>query len=417
MKRFQTKVLEFVSLILIFVIFINRSSASKVFECAEQSSKWSLTYAKECALSTTVTKGNPHFTIETTFNKDSITTFKFVDPSFVPVLTNDVCETFPNLLWFYANSVSIEEIHADAFKKCSKLDELHLENNPIKKLPEHTFAGLSELKELRLSNAILPEISEELFWDLKSLEMLDLSWSKIELIPAKAFEEMGELQILRLHSNELMDLEVEKMLQSLEKLQRFYLTDNNFRCDRLEEILMVFAQKHVKSDMFRSYERSRTRSYKVNDINGIHCLDEEQWNLELNKKPLYFVKTLIEKNNDVINAKIIALNEMRVQNFTQLTTNLQSSINQNFIDNRNSIEQVNSSFIENINKVRDQIGLIQLQQQQTFAEIKDKIEKLSKENQEFCQNLINEKMIIVAEKPDTKIEENPSKNQAEPNGS
>lgn len=195
MKTFQTKIMDFVPGILIFVICMNKCSANNVFECLESENKF------ECKISANITKENTSFTIKTNLAKKSVTWFYFVDPSFVPVLPSDVCDTFPKLQSFNGASVSLEEILPYAFKNCSELKYLNLENNPIQKLPETTFVGLSKLTHLYISDVGLVEISERLFHDLGVLKVLSLTSSKIESLPAKVFEGLVNLKTLVIYSN------------------------------------------------------------------------------------------------------------------------------------------------------------------------------------------------------------------------
>lgn len=217
---------------------------------------------------------------------NNIKEFEFLQPSFVPVLTSYVCDTLRNLRFLKAKNVSIEEIHYDTFKNCSELAEIDLRWNPIKKLPEETFFGLRHLFSLYLSHTVLPEISGNLFRDLKSMEYLELHSSSIVSLPPKVFEGMGELGYVSISSNELMDFDVEEAIKSLTNLYLIYLGDNNFRCDRLEEILAVFANRNVS--VKSGVAKERIRYYEVQNINGIHCLSNDQWNQEIRKKTLAF---------------------------------------------------------------------------------------------------------------------------------
>lgn len=200
---------------MIFISFtcIKTVPNNNVFKCLED--EWQ----PECKITAKVTKANPRFVINTTLSKDAVKWFWFLDPSFVPILTSDICETFPNLLSFNAKFVSIEEIHADAFEKCSDLQYLDLFSNPIKKLPERTFAGLSKLNQLYLTGAVLPETSEGLFRDMAPLKMLWLMSNKIVSLPAKVFEGLVNLEKIFLYSNELKDFKVGEALKNLKNLK------------------------------------------------------------------------------------------------------------------------------------------------------------------------------------------------------
>lgn len=118
----------------------------------------------------------------------------------VPVLSSsEICEAFPNLEFFFAQRLSMEEIKEGAFQGCKNVCYLSLHNNNLMQLDGNVFKGLSNLKELRL------------------------------------------------YSNHLFDLGVENLLQHTPILSKIGLNDNNFKCSRITEILNLLKAKNIEA--------------------------------------------------------------------------------------------------------------------------------------------------------------------------
>ncbi|XP_063697633.1 uncharacterized protein LOC134828585 [Culicoides brevitarsis] len=140
----------------------------------------------------------------------------------IPTLSSGICDAFANLERFYAWKSQVEEIQADAFKECGKLELLELGENKIKQVTPAMFNGLANLEDLEL------------------------------------------------YSNELTDLQVDDVVAKMPKLKGIWLADNDFKCSRLEEILTALDNKKVT--VYPEFFHPRPRSYTPEKRRGIHCI-------------------------------------------------------------------------------------------------------------------------------------------------
>lgn len=198
----------------------------------------------------------------------------------VPILTNGVCEVMPNLVRFFAENVSLEEIQANAFQGCDNLYELYLYGNNFVNFDRSAFKGMSNLREIWVSGGNVSSIDLDLS-DSKKLTVLALRNMGINVFPAETLREQIHLRDLYLYSNNLFDLDVERILQYTPYLRKINLGDNNFKCSRLREMLDILKLRNVEANSFIRHERER--DYYPDDINGIHCLTDEQWESEFAK--------------------------------------------------------------------------------------------------------------------------------------
>lgn len=201
----------------------------------------------------------------------------------VPVLSSGICRAMPNLKKLSASSVSMEEIERNALAGCKKLEKLDLFYNNFVKLDKNTFKGLTSLKQLRLYGGRIQEFDLDLT-DQKELTQLGLEKLDIIVFPADILREQKNLKELFLYSNNLFDLDVEGILKYTPNLEIIRLSDNNFKCARLKEILTVLKEKNIKAEALR-YALMQ-RNYKPDKIEGIHCLSDRQWQSEFAKFPL-----------------------------------------------------------------------------------------------------------------------------------
>lgn len=215
----------------------------------------------------------------------------------VPVLTRHICDTFGSTLEsFEANNVSLEEIAEDTFFNCRKLSRLHLDENKIVKLHEKAFRGMYQLTKLWFRRASVP--LEELYLrDSHNLKMLSFGVCNITSFPVETIRKnvrLENLEELYLYSNNLFDLEFEKLLKYAPNLKKIYLADNNFKCSRLAEILAIARSQKISIDSWYDPDYEIPRSYTPYNIKGIHCLDDELWETEAAKNK--FQKISSEEN-------------------------------------------------------------------------------------------------------------------------
>lgn len=216
-----------------------------------------------------------------------------IDNSTIPTVTSIICETFPNLEIIKMESLSIERIAENAFYDCPKLSEIYLGDNRLSKLGKLTFSKNLELKTISLYGNELKHFDNELFLNLENLNDLKLSVNELREIPIKVLKNLKRLQKLSLHHNRLLDLDAKELVKELPNLEQIAIRDNDFACDRLEEILKIFAKHQITVVDFSV--KSRSRPYQVTaTINGIECLSKEQHEREHSLKIFHpkYVKLL-----------------------------------------------------------------------------------------------------------------------------
>lgn len=224
-------------------------------------------------------------------NLSAVTKFKL--SGIVPVLSSEICDAMPNLTNFKADNVSMEEIDENTFQECKKLMALNLADNQFVKLERNTFKGLTDLRHLLISGGNVPIIDLDLT-DLKQLKILTLNNLSIAVLLPENFCGLENLLNVQLYSNNLFDLDTEGILKHKPKLTNVGLTDNNFKCSRLQEIRSVFEKNNVETPHDAKWKRAR--SYMPKNVKDIICLSDEQWMSELettlNTIPPKFFKDL-----------------------------------------------------------------------------------------------------------------------------
>lgn len=217
----------------------------------------------------------------------------------IPALRGNFCEVFPRLDKMTAINVGMEEISENVFSKCSKIEWLDLSKNNIKVLYETSFKGLPRLKYAFFFNSSWPIADLDLS-DSPNLQLLDLSYSKIVSIPLETLRKIvtRNLKSLFLDSNNLFDLNIEKILELSPKLRIIRIMDNYFKCSRLERMVTNLQFRRVSWDMnyYSNYRRERTDT--TENIGGIDCLSDEIWETERVKYISDSTVNQVEVNED-----------------------------------------------------------------------------------------------------------------------
>ena len=99
---------------------------------------------------------------------------------------------------------------------------------------------------------------------------------------------LKNLEDLYLYSNELFELDAQGIVNSLPRLKRIYLVDNNFKCDDLKDYIKIFEANNIERHLHYLPEYERKREYIPERIDGIHCLNSLQFNRELSNKKTSF---------------------------------------------------------------------------------------------------------------------------------
>lgn len=261
----------------------------------------------------------------------------------IPVLKGNFCETFPNLDQFKAKNVGLEEIAEDTFYKCRKLNFLELEENKIKKLHQKSFRGLYDLNYLYFTHGSMP-ITELELPDSHNLKTLNLANCNISSFSPEIFRRIRgqNLRSLFLDSNNLFDLDIEEIFKLTPSLYELRIMDNNFKCSRLAEMISIIQQRRLDLHLWFESIYVRNRTYTTENINRIHCLENELWEIEYAK---YNTNGAYDQNNT------IAQHE---KSFEQRLCNLEHKVETlvNFLEDRFSTKiEANHTSCGDIQKI------------------------------------------------------------------
>lgn len=223
----------------------------------------------QCTLtSITVTKEHPEFTIN--FNSPHpVDAVKIVD-STIPLLTNNVCDTFPEIVNLGLHDAGLAVITKDALKRCTSLKGLTILNNPIQTLDQSVFNGLSDLRFVTIANSLIKQLPLGVFDNLRELRFLGLGNNHLSYDNPEVFKNLDKLEVLELYSNELLDLDVLKFVTYLPRLKKIHLNDNDFLCDRLVQIIEEFKNKGITVES--ELQTPRPRTVTVGDEDGNICI-------------------------------------------------------------------------------------------------------------------------------------------------
>ena len=100
----------------------------------------------------------------------------------------------------------------------ARLDELWLQGNHLRALPQDAFQGLGNLKVLLLDRNSLIVVPEGVFGELSHLQMLGLGENSIASLPEGIFQGLSSLEELRLDGNRLTALPPGLLDDTLSKL-------------------------------------------------------------------------------------------------------------------------------------------------------------------------------------------------------
>lgn len=212
-------------------------------------------------------------TIGDSQNSSDIEEIRFENCS-IPILTNIICQTFPDLKIIYLQGQSVEHVNADAFEECTNLTQIWLNGNKIQQLDKNVFQSTIQLKSLNLYQNYLKDLPEQIFDNLLDLEVLELFDNNLTTFSADLVKQNTHLKKLWLQSNEISDLDEVKLIEYLPELETIYIGDNEFSCVRAVQIYNALTTNGI--DVF-SYARNKSRYYDLETVYEIECLPDLTW--------------------------------------------------------------------------------------------------------------------------------------------
>lgn len=215
----------------------------------------------------------------------------------VPVLTKEICKTFPQIKELELVNQGIEVIEENAFRACETLEVLKLNDNKIVKLDKHSFYALKGLKRLHLQFNHIKELDDEAFYSLESLTELSIGSNDLEEFSPELLKYSVHLENLWIYSNDLADVDVEKLLDNLPKLRQLEIDDNEFSCTRMMEFVKLLKARNVNLNY--AFDRKVRYSYVPEKIYGrFKCIHDAVWMTINYRKQFSFVMEMLERIED-----------------------------------------------------------------------------------------------------------------------
>lgn len=222
-----------------------------------------------------VTQSNPTF-YPVSVNNSNVQKIQFKN-STVQILTNELCNAFPNLRELRLTNLSLEHIEKNVFHQCKKLINLNIWMNNFSRLNEDVFNENQKLIELNMQNNGLEVIRGKMFDSVSQLTFLNLAENALSEFPIHEFPVMGNLTHLFLYSNNLTDLDERQLKHKFPNLEYININNNLFTCDRLKTI--IDALKFSKIKLLTWYEQIYSnRDLNMSTVGDILCLTKEQGN-------------------------------------------------------------------------------------------------------------------------------------------
>lgn len=209
----------------------------------------------------------------------------------MPVLTDELCKTFPNLGQLDLRQVNLEEITPHALHECKNLSTVLFYQNQLVHIDVKTFEMNQELKTLVLQDNFIRYFDGRVLNSLKKLRHLSLPENYLTELDLENFPTITTLIKLDLFSNNLKDLDPLLLLQKFPNLKVIYIHNNLFPCDRLIDILTVLRIHRVEIKAFQKERAIRNKNLPT--IDNVEC-----------------VGMVLMQNNDIPNVASAPIDEL-----------------------------------------------------------------------------------------------------------
>lgn len=248
-----------------------------------------------------------------------------IKKSTVPVITSAICTALPKLKSFVAIQQGIQVIQDYAFNNCTDITLISLPFNNIHTLGKGIFDNTKRLQEINIHGGSLERIDENLLDNLGELLEFVVSANKLKELPVAAVKNLKKLKILYLYSNELTDLDANGLISNLPSLKAVYINDNNFHCDRLNEIIMAFKAKNILIVDHTHSIYLKKRDYIPHKIQEIICLSHAELESEKMKNGLNL--SLAELKDTPLGKAVIQLKDIVSSGFQDADENIVTLFN------------------------------------------------------------------------------------------
>lgn len=169
----------------------------------------------------------------------------------IHTLTSDICDTFWNIVTFYAFNLEAVAIQPNAFHACHKLEKLDLKNNHVVELDDTLFKYNKKLKSLNVEGLQLTRLDTKLLTFVPQLEILNLSDNDLTEFPVRAMPPLKNLRLLSIEYNRFRELDQQEIINHFPGLKMITLCkhavnkDVLFNSTKINELRVFFKQRNV----------------------------------------------------------------------------------------------------------------------------------------------------------------------------
>ncbi|KAG5675268.1 hypothetical protein PVAND_005182 [Polypedilum vanderplanki] len=241
--------------------------------------------------------------------------------STISILPSNLFNKYCAVSSLYASGIGLKFLPQNTFENATNMLDMNLSGNKLKKLESRVFSPCKGLKKLVLSHNEIDEIDMDAFDHLDGLEDLDLSNNKLTNIPHKALAQLKNLRTLNLGNNTLivrygqfpsslvsLDLSYNKLenftlksiisltnikylylngnriyrfrqhifpdgiLEALKSLKHIQLSDNEFYCTTLADIVIWLEKYKIHIDV-----EPHWMIINSSNIRGVGCKEESRF--------------------------------------------------------------------------------------------------------------------------------------------
>lgn len=228
----------------------------------------------------------------------------------IPVVTKDICETFPFLKNLKVVEQGVHEIQAEALHACQELNLLDLNSNQIDKIHPNTFRTTKKLERLNLSlNKIKNLDDHNLLLNLLDLETLQLGFNSLIEFSPELIRTNNRLTQLHLHSNDLSDINAERIVNFLPNLTRFLLNSNEISCTRVVQINEFLQSKGISNDW--NHENHQTVRYYPQEtvLDSVKCNPDISWMASTYRKEHSKMDQRLDRLEGFVEEKLLKMDQ------------------------------------------------------------------------------------------------------------
>lgn len=197
----------------------------------------------------------------------------YISGNTIKTLEDNVFSHCKHLKKIVASKNSLKTIEGNAFEGLEDLTEIDLSDNELTNIPHKTFGQLKNLKTLDLKNNSLV-LKYGLFPD--SLVSLDMSYNKLENFTLKSIISLSNLKALYLNGNRIFRFRQfifpDGILGPLKSLKYLQLSDNEFYCTTLADIVIWMEKHHIMIQVENHF-----LIINSSNIRGVGCKEEQRF--------------------------------------------------------------------------------------------------------------------------------------------